>query len=129
MYGSKLWLAQASYAPLQVLLAEPEGFIERGMHLGWVDKVGRTIRSHEAPGNVAFNSAMPEPAGGIHSHDASHEVGDSRSYLRIIHQQFYQQSQLALGIAVMSVAPQLIELRRGRCWAAPTWRRAVGLPE
>ncbi|GLW50696.1 hypothetical protein Stsp02_63570 [Streptomyces sp. NBRC 14336] len=79
MYGSKLRLTQASHAPLQVLLAEPEGFFERGMHLGWLDAVGSTIRSHEAPGYVAFNITMPEPAGGIHSHDASHKVGDSRS--------------------------------------------------
>ncbi|MEU6192147.1 hypothetical protein [Streptomyces sp. NPDC047061] len=85
MYGAKLWLAQASYASLQVLLAEPEGFMERGVHRGWVDKVVSAIQSREAPGNVAFNSAMSEPAGGIHSHDASHEVGDSRSYLMIIH--------------------------------------------
>lgn len=85
MYGPKLRLAQASYASLQVLLAEPKGLIERGMHRGWIDKIVSDIRSREAPGDVAFYSAMSEPTGGIQSHDASHEVGDSRSYLMIIH--------------------------------------------
>lgn len=79
VYGSKLRLTQASYAPVQVLLAEPEGFFERGMHLGWVDKVGSPTGSYEAPGYVAFNITMPEPVGGIRSHDASHKVDDATS--------------------------------------------------